>query len=96
MRAWKRQIDGYGPIADRFSNGEATFEETRDAAVAVFKADQAYAGDNMERASAPCADELYTEAVWDLAEAQTEDDFVAALEAIYDWADDARVWIAPT
>lgn len=82
--AWTRRITGLRPILDAISNGTMTFEDGRDKFVTILKADPAY-----ERRLE------FTDAVMEIEAAQDAADLDAALEDLYDWADEHRVWVDP-
>jgi hypothetical protein len=86
---WKRRIVGFAEILDEFegNSGTTDLETTKDRLIELFKADPAYE-----------SDQQFTELVEEF-EIFTADEgesyFNRLIEALYDWADAARVWIEP-
>lgn len=86
MAKWTRVITGVAEVLDELDDHESNLIEVRDKIVAIFQADPAYAYDSLDD---------FSEAVRELEYVDTRADFDWALGAIYDWADDERVWIQP-
>ncbi len=80
MTNWKRTIN-----IKQHLDPAKPFEGVRDAIVRVLRNDRAYL-DGFD----------FTDIVDEMAETGTVSDFDAALEALYDWADNNLVWIGPT
>jgi hypothetical protein len=91
MPTWKIQIQGLAPLKERFRSGTMTFEESRDAQVAVLRASKAYSAEDAEAdpwSFAGIVDD-------DLATSETVEEFDSALSALYDVCDAERIWLDP-
>lgn len=82
LPVWDRRIN----LADVFHNDEMTFEQIRDAVVAVIR--------NSGWLDGRDEWDSLVEAVDNLAEAEDDDEFNGWWAEIYDHADYDRVWIA--
>lgn len=99
-RGWNYTVRRMAPIKQRYRDDEITFEQSRQQLADVitsmphFPDDEERASDEFDWSSGnPCA-ELYE--IWDeLKDADDVDHLDSVLDALYDWADDNRVWIAP-
>lgn len=88
---WVKSISGIGPLEQRFLADAITFEEMRDAVVALLRRRLA---SRLDPDRATFDSELY-EAVEYMAETTTQDMYDDAKTDLYDWADDAGVWLEP-
>ena len=89
MRNWKVTVKGVDDILARYDEAKPeTFTEVRDALVAKLTAEVPAVLLGTNEYGWPL-EQLLEE----LTYAETPDEFEAAWDAIYDWADDAGVWM---
>jgi hypothetical protein len=82
MTNWRRTI-----YIKQHLDPDQPFEDVRDAIVRVLRNDRAY----LSRHGGGDFD--FIEIVDEMAEVPTVRDFDLCLDALYDWADDNRIWI---
>lgn len=87
MAVWKYRIEGLKPIIDSYDG--SNFIEMRDGFVATLKAQFFWA----ENPPGDARGSSYWYVVDEMADARNEDEFDAALNGLYDWGDDYRVWV---
>lgn len=89
-RGWARKIEGIGPLLRDYDQDEdpGGWPRVRDAIVAILKTDPAYTLPHSRFNE-------FKDAVEAMDDAGDPNDFDEALEDLYDWADEYRVWIDP-
>jgi hypothetical protein len=87
MAQWKRRITGVVEILEEFNDDISKIPSITEKLIVLLKEDRAYPSDRELRS-----------VVEDLEVFQGEEDvpyFDRIMQGLYDWADDARVWIEP-
>ena len=84
MPSWNIKITGIAPLVESFD--DTNLEAIRDGVVRILKDALSYEeGDDL----------ALDEALDELSEADTREEFDFAMHELYDWADKERVWIDP-
>lgn len=85
MPAWHIKIHGIAPLIEAWEEGDELAPLTKDVSHIVRTAVSYVEGDDLE----------LDEAIGNIEDASTREEFDEAMAELYDWADRERVWIDP-